>query len=220
MEGKSGEEFESAALSYIRKTLTEHQRIIFNGDGYSAEWEAEAERRGLANHRNTPEALPCLVDQKSIDLFGEFGVLSEAEVRSRYEVKLDKYNKLLNIEANTMIRQSRRMYMPDVNNYIGDLAEEITRTEAVVGEDAVSHQKDLLKQLTDGLNDAYVATDKLEKIHNETEAIEDSQKKATAYANEVLPAMNVLREAVDGLECITDHDYWPVPTYNDILFYV
>ena len=220
MEGKSGEEFESAALSYIRKTLTAHQRIVFNGDGYGEEWEAEAERRGLANHRNTPEALPCLVDQKSIDLFGEFGVLSEAEVRSRYEVKLDKYNKLLNIEANTMIRQSRRMYMPDVNNYIGDLAEEITRTEAVVGEDAVSHQKDLLKQLTDGLNDAYVATDKLEKVHNETEAIEDSQKKATAYADEVLPAMNALREAVDGLECITDHDYWPVPTYNDILFYV
>lgn len=220
MEGKSGEEFESAALSYIRKTLTAHQRIVFNGDGYGAEWEAEAERRGLANHRNTPEALPCLVDQKSIDLFGEFGVLSEAEVRSRYEVKLDKYNKLLNIEANTMIRQSRRMYMPDVNNYIGDLAQEITHAEAVVGEAAVKHQKDLLKQLTDGLNAAYEATDKLEKIHNETEAIEDSQQKATAYADEVLPAMNVLREAVDGLECITDHDYWPVPTYNDILFYV
>ena len=119
-----------------------------------------------------------------------------------------------------MIRQSRRMYMPDVNNYIGDLAQEITHAEAVVGEAAVKHQKDLLKQLTDGLNAAYEATDKLEKIHNETEAIEDSQQKATAYADEVLPAMNVLREAVDGLECITDHDYWPVPTYNDILFYV
>ena len=220
MEGKTGEEFESAALSYIRKTLTAHQRIVFNGDGYGAEWEAEAERRGLANHRNTPEALPCLVEQKSLDLFAEFGVMSEAEVRSRYEVKLDKYNKLLNIEANTMIRQSRRMYMPDVNNYAGELAQEILSVSAVAGEKAAENQKKLLEQLTDELRVAYEATDKLEAVHDATEALTDSLEKANNYANVVLPAMNELRDAIDSLECITDHDYWPVPTYNDILFYV
>ena len=219
MEGLTGKEFEDAAFEYIRKTLDDHQRIVFNGDGYGDEWEVEAERRGLANNRTTPDALRCLTDQKSFDLFSEFGILNEAEVLSRYEVKLDKYIKLLNIEANVMIRQSRRMYMPDINNYAGDLAGEIQRVQEVAGEDAVKNQKALLKQLTDGLNAAYAATNVLEEQHNAANAIEDSQEKATYYAYQVIPAMEALRAIIDELECITDHDYWPVPTYNDILFY-
>ena len=117
MEGKAGEEFEAAAIDYIRDVLTAHQRIIFNGNGYSEEWTREAERRGLANHPTTADALPCFVEPKSIALFEEFGVLTETEVRSRYEVKLEKYNKLLNIEARTMKRMVRRAYLPAINSY-------------------------------------------------------------------------------------------------------
>ena len=219
MEGVPAEEFHDAAYEYIRQTLADHQRIIFNGDGYGEEWEAEAARRGLANHRTTPEALRCMTQQKTFDLFAEFGVLNEAEVLSRYEVKLDKYNKLLNIESNVMIRQSRRMYMPDINNYAGELAGEIYRVETIAGSDAVKNQKGLLKQLTDGLNAAYDATNKLEEEHEAAKALVDSQEQAGYYADKVIPAMDTLRDIIDELECITDHDYWPVPTYNDILFY-
>ena len=219
MEGVPADGFHDAAYEYIRQTLADHQRIIFNGDGYGEEWEAEAARRGLANHRTTPDALRCCIDQKTFDLFAEFGVLNEEEMVSRYEVKLDKYNKLLNIESNVMIRQSRRMYMPDINNYCGELAGEIYRVEAIAGPDAVKNQKALLKQLTDGLNVAYDATNRLEQEHETARAIEDSQEQATYYAYHVIPVMEELRAAIDGLECICDHDYWPVPTYNDILFY-
>ena len=122
MEGKAGEEFEAAAIDYIRDVLTAHQRIIFNGNGYSEEWTREAERRGLANHPTTADALPCFVEPKSIALFEEFGVLTETEVRSRYEVKLEKYNKLLNIEARTMKRMVRRAYLPAINSYAAEVA--------------------------------------------------------------------------------------------------
>ena len=125
-----GAEFEKKAIKYIKKTLTDHQRIIFNGNGYSEEWEEEAKRRGLANNRNTAEALPCYVSQKAIDLFAEFGVLTEAEVRSRYEVKLEKYNKLLNIEARVMIRMARRTYLPAISDYMAELASNITTVKA------------------------------------------------------------------------------------------
>ena len=113
LEGVPAAEFEMAALNYVRNTLRDHQRIIFNGDGYSDEWPEEAARRGLANHKTTADALPCFVEPKSIALFEEFGVLSETEVRSRYEVKLEKYNKLMNIEIRTMKRLTRRDYLPD-----------------------------------------------------------------------------------------------------------
>jgi glutamine synthetase len=220
MEGVPAESFHDAAYDYIRQALTDHQRIIFNGDGYGEEWEAEAARRGLANHRTTPEALRCLASEKTFSLFAEMGVMNEAEILSRYEVKLDKYNKLLNIEANVMIRQSRRMYLPDINNYAGELAGEIYRVREIGGEGAVANQVALLKQLTNGLNDAYNATNELERLHDEASEIEDSQAQASYYADKVIPAMDTLRACIDELECITDHDYWPVPTYNDMLFYV
>ena len=134
MEGKEGDEFETATIAYIRKTLKAHRRIIFNGNGYAEEWEREAERRGLANHRTTADALPCFVDPKSIALFEGLGVLSEAEVRSRYEVKLEKYNKLLNIEARTMKRMVRRAYLPAINDYAAEVARGITAVRAAAAD--------------------------------------------------------------------------------------
>lgn len=214
-----GAEFEKKAIKYIKKTLTDHQRIIFNGNGYSEEWEKEAERRGLANNRNTAEALPCYVSQKSLDLFAEFDVLTEAEVRSRYEVKLEKYNKLLNIEARVMIRMARRTYLPAISDYMAELASNITTVKAALsGADMTEHEK-LLNIILSGFNRAADCVRTLVKLHDATEAIEDPQEQANAYAEKVIPAMEALRKEIDDLECIVERDFWPVPTYNDMLFY-
>ena len=214
-----GAEFEKKAIKYIKKTLTDHQRIIFNGNGYSEEWEKEAERRGLANNRNTAEALPCYVSRKSLDLFAEFDVLTEAEVRSRYEVKLEKYNKLLNIEARVMIRMARRTYLPAISDYMAELASNITTVKAALsGADMTEHEK-LLNIILSGFNRAADCVRTLVKLHDATEAIEDPQEQANAYAEKVIPAMEALRKEIDDLECIVERDFWPVPTYNDMLFY-
>ena len=219
LEGYEGAEFEKMAIAHIKETLRDHQRIIFNGNGYSEEWEQEAERRGLANHRTTAEALPCYIAQKSIDLFSEFGVLTEAEVRSRYEVKLEKYSKLLNIEARVMIRMARRTYLPAISDYAAALAGNITSIKAAVaGADMAPHER-IVNRLVRGINDASAAIDALVAVHDAAEAIEDPQEQANAYAATVLPAMDALRKEIDDLECIVERDYWPVPTYNDILFY-
>lgn len=220
LEGTDEEHFEKEAIKYIKQTLRDHQRIIFNGDGYAEEWEEEAARRGLANNRNTAEALPCFISQKSIDLFAEFGVLSEPEVRSRYEVKLDKYNKLLNIEARVMIRMARRTYLPAISDYMADVASNITTIKAASCGADLSHAESLLEQLIAGANRAAVALDHLVELHDATEEISDPQEQANQYANVVLPAMEALRAEIDALECITERSYWPVPTYNDMLFYV
>ena len=219
LDGAEGADFEKKAIAYIKKTLTDHQRIIFNGNGYSEEWEKEAEKRGLANHRNTAEALPCFVDQKSLDLFGEFNVLTEPEVRSRYEVKLDKYNKLLNIEARTMIRMVRRTYLPAITDYMADLASNITTVKAAISGADMTETESVLEVIVAGVDKAAKATRELIKVHNAAEAIEAPQEQANAYANEVIPAMDALRAEIDALECVVERDYWPVPTYNDILFY-
>ena len=219
MEGKEGAEFEKAAIAYIKKTLIDHQRIIFNGNGYSEEWEEEAARRGLPNNRTTAEALPCLVSEKSISLFEEFGVMSETEVKSRYEVKLDKYTKLLNIEARVMIRMARRTYLPAISDYMANLASNIvTVKSAISGADMDEHEA-LLKTLLKGVNATGKCVRELIAQHDAAEAIEDLQEQANAYAEKVIPAMEALRAKVDALECIVERDYWPVPTYNDILFY-
>lgn len=218
-EGLEGAEFEKKAISYVRQLLTDHKRIIFNGNGYSEEWQEEAARRGLANHRNTAEALPCFVSQKSIDLFAEFGILSESEVHSRYEVKLDKYTKLLNIEARVMIRMARRTYLPAISKYMRDLAETITSVKAAIASSDMEEHEKLLSYLVKGTNAVAACTRTLIAEHDSAEAIEDLQEQAYAYAEKVIPAMDALRAEIDALECVVENDYWPVPTYNDILFY-
>ena len=173
----------------------------------------------MANNRNTAEALPCYVSQKSLDLFAEFDVLTEAEVRSRYEVKLEKYNKLLNIEARVMIRMARRTYLPAISDYMAELASNITTVKAALsGADMTEHEK-LLNIILSGFNRAADCVRTLVKLHDVTEAIEDPQEQANAYAEKVIPAMEALRKEIDDLECIVERDFWPVPTYNDMLFY-
>ncbi len=219
MEGLEGAEFEREAIRYIKKTLKDHQRIIFNGNGYAEDWEIEAEKRGLANNRNTAEALPCFVSQKAIDLFEEFNVLTEPEIRARYEIKLEKYSKLLNIEARVMIRMARRTYLPAISDYMADLANNISAVKAVMPDEEMKEHMALLKKITCGVSAAGKATRELMRLHDMAEAIEDPQEEANFYANDVIPAMEALRKEIDDLECIVERNYWPVPTYNDILFY-
>ena len=219
MEGKSGDEFEAAAIAYIKDDLRKHQRIIFNGNGYSDEWPVEAERRGLANHPTTADALPCFVDQKSIDLFGEFNVLSEVEVRSRYEVKLEKYNKLLNIEARTMKRMVRRFFLPAINSFAADVARDIAQVKAALPSADQTFQEKKLQTVVDGTKRVEEALDALNTAHLANVEIADQQERANDNAHHVIPLMDELRAAVDAMEIVVDNNHWPVPTYNEILFY-
>ena len=219
MEGKSGDEFEAAAIAYIKDDLRKHQRIIFNGNGYSDEWPVEAERRGLANHPTTADALPCFIDQKSIDLFGEFNVLSEVEVRSRYEVKLEKYNKLLNIEARTMKRMVRRFYLPAINSFAADVAKDIAQVKAALPSADQTFQEKKLQTVVDGTKRVEEALDALNTAHLANVEIADQQERANDNAHHVIPLMDELRAAIDAMEIVVDDNHWPVPTYNEILFY-
>ena len=219
MEARGDMEFEHAALDWVRKSLQAHKRILFSGDGYSEEWHAEAERRGLCNFATTADALPCFVAEKNLELFSEMGVLSPVETRSRYEVKLEKYNKLMNIEANTMEVMARRTYLPVISAYATKIAKGITTVTAAMPDAPMSHERRELKTLTEGVNAIYDGLDALRDAHVAAEAIADSQEQANAYAHKVRPAMDALRAAVDAMEPIVASDYWPVPTYDDMLFY-
>lgn len=219
MEARGDMEFEHAALNWVRKSLQAHKRILFSGDGYSEEWHVEAERRGLCNFATTADALPCFVAEKNLELFFEMGVLSPVEARSRYEVKLEKYNKLMNIEANTMEVMARRTYLPVISAYATKIAKGITTVTAAMPDAPMSHEHRELKTLTEGVNAIYDGLDALRDAHVAAEAIADSQEQANAYAHKVRPAMDALRAAVDAMEPIVASDYWPVPTYDDMLFY-
>ncbi|MCL1798586.1 MAG: glutamine synthetase III [Eggerthellaceae bacterium] len=219
LDGKKGEKFGKAAIAYVKRTLSDHRRIIFDGNGYSSEWEEEARRRGLSNYRTAAEAFRCFIEQKSLDLFGEFGVLNEPEVYSRYEVKLEKYNKLLNIECRVMKRMARRVFLPAINEYACRVAQEVNAVREAMPHADLVQQTTLLDKLLTGVRDADEALQALDALHREVASIESQQEKADRYACEVLPAMGALRAAIDGLEIITDRAHWPVPTYNDLLFY-
>ena len=220
LEGTPVDKFGEEALAYCKKVLNDHKRILFSGNGYSEEWHEEAEKRGLCNYRTTADAMPCLVSDKSIELFESLGVLSEVEVRSRYEVKLEKYTKLLNIEATTMIREARRTYRPVISAYATKVAKGLETVKAVGVESAMQCEKNTLNKLCNGITTINDSIKALDAVHQKAEAIDDPQEEANCYAHEVVPAMATLREAVDAMEEIVAADYWPVPTYDDILFYV
>ena len=219
MEGLEGERFEEAALAHIKQLLKDHKRIIFDGNGYSDEWTVEAQKRGLANHSTTADAMPSLVDRKSIELFEEFGILTEAEVRSRYEVKLEKYNKLINIEARTCKRMVRQLYLPAIADYAAEVAENLWKVKSVLGDADLSPQETILRKLTEGIKSINDLLTDLDETHHRVRAIEDQQECANENAAKVVPLMNSLREVIDELEIVVSAEFWPVPSYNDILFY-
>ena len=220
LEGTPAEGFQEAALDYCAEHLREHRRILFSGDGYSDAWHAEAEARGLVNLPTTAEALPAFVAPKNLALFSEMGVLTEAEAACRYDVKLEKYNKLMNIEATTMVREARRTYRPVITAYATKVAKGLETIRAAGAEAAMVFEQATLNELCEGITAINMSIAKLDELHSKAEGIADGQAQAEVYAHEVVPAMNELRRAVDAMEEIVAADYWPVPTYDDILFYV
>ena len=215
---RSGEAFTTVAMRFVRHTFRDHERILFDGNGYADEWEAEAERRGLPNLKSTADALSCLIKPENIALFDTYGVLNENESRARYVAAAEQYAKLINIEANTMSYMVRHMYLPALIDYSGELATTIA-TKAEIGITGRS-EKELAQRITDGIDAISDAVAALETKNKEARAIEDCGEQDHVYHDEVLPLMEELRAHVDGMERICGHDWWPVPSYNKMLFYV
>ena len=213
------ENFEQAAFAWVRSTLTAHQRIIFNGDGYSDEWLDEAERRGLLNLKSTVDAAPTMVDQKNLDLFEEFNVMSPVEVKSRYEVKLEQYSKLLNIEGRTMSHMTKRKIAPAVSSYADQVASTIIDKKAACPEIDPAGDTKLLRELNDGSNRMATATAKLDAALEKAQGTTDVLAQARSFHDDVLTAMDELREICDEMENIVSTEAWPLPTYNKMLFY-
>ena len=218
LEGVPAEEFTTVALRWVRHTLRDHHRVIFEGNGYSEEWEAEAEKRGLPNLKSTPDALPCMIKPENIAFYEKYHVLNSAEIHARYVSKAEQYAKLLNIEANTMVYMARSLYLPALSDYSGDLATSVA-TKAEIGIESPV-EKGLVATVTEGITAVSSSADELERVNATAQALEDPQEQCNAYRDTVLPAMEALRAAVDGMEKVCGADYWPVPTYNEMLFWV
>ena len=212
-------DFECAAAAWVKKTLNEHRRVIFNGNGYSEAWGVKAERRGLPNRKCTPDAMIALKDEKNIALMEEFGVLTKTEMLSRYEVEMEHYSKILNIEARTMLKIANKQLIPAATAYMGEVAgAAAAKTAAVEGISTKAETKVLtaLSKYTDEMSDA---TDALQAATDKVSAMDDEAAKAHAFHDEVIPAMDALRAAADEAESIVDEDYWPLPCYSRMLFY-
>ena len=216
---EAAENFELTLHDLIKTNCAEHQRIIFNGNGYSDEWVAEAERRGLPNIKSMVEAIPALVTDKAINMFEEFGVFTIAELESRVEVKYEAYAKAINIEAKAMIDIARKQIIPAVIKYATSLAASITAIKAA-GLDEVEVQMELLKETNALLKETKDALVALEKVENEAVSMEEGEAQARFYHFSVTPAMEALRAPVDKLEMIVDKEMWPMLSYGDLLFEV
>jgi glutamine synthetase len=219
MDGIGPDSFEDAARAYMKDVLTNHRRIIFNGDNYSDQWPLEAARRGLLNLRSTPEALPCLIDEATIALFERFKVLSAVELESRYEVKLENYCKKINIEGLTSVRMARARFLPAIIEYSTVVADSISAKQAVSEEIDTSAEEGLLHKLNDGLAAIIRGADSLDAAIDHAVSFADLQQRADHCREHILPVMASLRLEVDRMEDLVGHDYWPVPSYNHMLFY-
>ena len=217
---EGAEDFTSAAIALVKRTIRDHRRVIFNGNGYSAEWEEEAARRGLPNKKNAPAALPALIDPKNIALMEEFGVLTKVEMYSRYEVELEHYSKIINIEALTMLEMARKQLLPAVNSYMSELANTAASKLAVSESIGVRSETKTLGRLSADADAMSDAIDTLQDAVDAAKALPSESEKAVAFHDNVLPAMDALRAAADDAETICGEDYWPLPSYSKMLYYV
>ena len=217
---EGAEDFTSAAIALVKRTIRDHRRVIFNGNGYSAEWEEEAARRGLPNKKNTPAALPALIDPKNIALMEEFGVLTKVEMESRYEVELEHYSKIINIEALTMLEMARKQLLPAVNAYMSEVANTAASKLAVSESLSVRSETKALTRLSADADAMSDAVDELQAAVDAAKALSDESAKAVAFHDDVLPKMDALRAAADDAETICGEDYWPLPSYSKMLYYV
>ena len=217
---EKADDFTSAAIALIKRTIRDHRRVIFNGNGYTAEWEAEAAKRGLPNKKNTPAALPALIDPKNIQLMEDFGVLTKVEMESRYEVELEHYSKIINIEALTMLEMARKQLLPAVNAYMSEVANTAASKLAVSENLSVRSETKALTRLSADADAMSDAVDELQAAVDAAKALSDESAKAVAFHDDVLPKMDALRAAADDAETICGEDYWPLPSYSKMLYYV
>ena len=216
---EKADDFDMAVHDLIKEYATEHQRIVFNGNGYSDEWVTEAERRGLPNIRSMVDAIPALNTEKSVKLFEKFKVFTKAELDSRVEIEYETYSKEINIEARAAIDIATKQIIPAVIKYTTVLAESITSVKAACGAD-VSAQTEILTQVSALLADSKKALAKLQEVTEKAAEMEEGRDQAVYYRDEVKTAMDELRAPIDKLEMLVDKSMWPMPSYGDLLFEV
>ncbi len=210
---EGAEDFEKAAIDYIYKTMKENKNIVFNGNGYSDEWVEEAAKRGLPNVKSIVDAIPAYTDESSIEMFEKLGVMTKRELEARREIKLEEYAGLINIEARTMIDMAAKLYIPSVIAYVNSVASSMSTVKNAYAQADTTAQQTILVKASSLLADTQQALDNLK-------AITDAAESAKDFHEKVLPAMAALRTPVDELETIVDSEYWPVPTYGQMMFEV
>ncbi len=216
---EKSDDFTAAVGALVKKTIKEHKRIIFNGNGYSDEWKAEAAKRGLLNLRSTVDALPEMIKPANVDVFVKHKVYTEAEIDSRYEIQLENYSKTINIEALTAIDMVRKDYIPAVSAYTSELSGTVLAKKAVCDSIPCDSEVEVIKRLSELGSDMSKIVSKLETADKKASAL-SGKEQADAFHEEVIPAMEELRAAVDEAEKITSEEYWPVPCYGDLIFRV
>ena len=216
---EKSDDFTAAVGALVKKTIKEHKRIIFNGNGYSDEWKAEAAKRGLLNLRSTVDALPEMIKPANVDVFVKHKVYTEAEIDSRYEIQLENYSKTINIEALTAIDMVRKDYIPAVSAYTSELSSTVLAKKAVCESIPCDSEIEVIKRLSELGSDMSKIVSKLETADKKASAL-SGKEQADAFHGEVIPVMEELRAAVDEAEKITSEEYWPVPCYGDLIFRV
>jgi glutamine synthetase len=212
---KEGKKLQAAVKTLLTKLIKDNKRIIFNGNNYSDEWEKEAAKRGLLNHRTSVDAYPEAIKPDVVKAFEKYGVLNERELRARYDVAVEQYNKTVNIEAQLMVLMANRYILPAAIRYQGQVAESVAAVKAAGA--TAKEARRTLDQLVKLTDEAKVRVDKLQELL-EHEGNGEPEKHAKYFRDKVIPAMNALRETGDALECLTPQDLWPLPTYREMLF--
>ncbi len=210
---EGAEDFEKAAVDYIYKIMKENKDIVFNGNGYSDEWVEEAARRGLPNVKSVVDAIPAYVSDSTVEMFEKLGVMTRRELEARKEIKLDEYAGLINIEARTMVDMAAKLYIPSVISFVNRVASSMSTVKSACPSADTSAQEAILMESSALLAETQKAMEDLKKITDEAETAKD-------YHEKVLPAMAKLRIPVDKLETIVDREFWPVPTYGELMFEV
>lgn len=215
---EKADDFDMAVHDLIKEYAIENQKIVFNGDGYSDAWVAEAERRGLPNIKSMVEAIPAMTTEKAVTLFEKFNVFTRAELESRAEIQYESYAKAINIEARTMIDMASKQIIPAIMNYTKTLADTILAVKAAGADTSV--QSELLNEVSALLVETKTNLKTLIKVTEEAAEKEEGAIQANFYHSDVFPAMENLRKPVDALEMIVDKDVWPMPSYGDLIFEV
>ena len=210
--------FESELDSLIQETFKKHSRILFSGNSYSKEWEKEAEARGLSAYKTSPEAYAHFTDEKNVKLFGKFAVMSKTEMNSRREILFENYRKIKNIEAKVMLEMTVRDIIPAVSEYIGVLTDRVNSRAKLSKTLSVNAEMALIEKLSDLLSSTYEAYLALERVEKTAMNKTDDEESAFYYKNNVIPKMEALRKLVDTMEVLCAREYWPMPTYGDMLF--